>query len=414
MPELIKIIFRILVCLIMIIAGSISASAQGIDDIIDPDPTGISNAALLFLRTVNSPMAAGMGQCAVNNVNGQSPLYNPGAFGVFHLNKVFSVTSPIATEWLPDLADDIRLKTFNISAGLNYRLFNNESGPYSENPFNIAFGLAYSKQDLDYGSIIRTDDTGAVIDTTTAGDKADYYTIGMGFEYYFNFGVGYSYKKIKSNLGDEPVGAEIGKYGRAEVNTYDYGLLLEIPIGRLLKLETNIDKENNRWLKINITPSFAYVMANNGDKKVVYNDPADGDPLPKMRHLGFSLYGDASINNSSIGSLRLTYQVSRDLAVDSLEYNIKHMGAELGFFDIVYLRLGKIDDEVGEIQSWSYGAGLNLGSALSWANIATGNAEGALEYMADHLDFWLEFAMYPDDEDEALSNTKFLKISLAI
>jgi len=178
--------------------------------------------------------------------------------------------------------------------------------------------------------------------------------------------------------------------------------------------DVEIDKENNRWLKINITPSFAYVMANNGDKKVVYNDPADGDPLPKMRHLGFSLYGDASINNSSIGSLRLTYQVSRDLAVDSLEYNIKHMGAELGFFDIVYLRLGKIDDEVGEIQSWSYGAGLNLGSALSWANIATGNAEGALEYMADHLDFWLEFAMYPDDEDEALSNTKFLKISLAI
>ncbi|MFH2047990.1 MAG: hypothetical protein ABIJ12_00970, partial [bacterium] len=49
-----------------------------------------SSTAAQFLRIVNDPGAVAMGNCAVNNIDAQSALYNPGAMGLFYLDKNFS------------------------------------------------------------------------------------------------------------------------------------------------------------------------------------------------------------------------------------------------------------------------------------------------------------------------------------
>ncbi|MEA2030385.1 MAG: hypothetical protein U9N55_02155, partial [candidate division Zixibacteria bacterium] len=75
----------------------------------------IGSSTLTYLKIVNSPRANGMGGCTVNLVDEHSPLYNPGAMGLFHLDKVVAISTPLTkTKWI---MDDIHLSTYGLSLG---------------------------------------------------------------------------------------------------------------------------------------------------------------------------------------------------------------------------------------------------------------------------------------------------------
>jgi hypothetical protein len=154
-----------------------------------------ADAAVLFLLITNSARINGMGGCAINVVDEQSPLYNPGALGLFHLDKLFSVSFPNSTDWLPSIDPDLKIKSFAVSGGGSARRITSVDTDY-----DFAVGLAYSSLEADYGEMNITDHFGNTIGRSHNIDKADYYSAGLGIELYARLGIGVSLKKIRSNL----------------------------------------------------------------------------------------------------------------------------------------------------------------------------------------------------------------------
>ena len=133
-----------IVGVLLILAGSLIAGpGPGTEDgpILSFDPE------MYFLVITNSPRAAGMGGCIVNMVGDQSALYNPGALGIYHLDKNIAISAPFKTEWLPKLSDgELKLKTYNLSAGVSL----NQIMPDPLREFNLGVGVAWSRIEMDY------------------------------------------------------------------------------------------------------------------------------------------------------------------------------------------------------------------------------------------------------------------------
>ena len=107
-----------------------------------------SEAAVLVLQIVNSARAAGMGNCVVNLADEGAPLYNPGALGVFHLNKYIGTSLPLNSEWLPEVIGTIKLRSVAFSGGFAIPLRRTKSGIAPR----MALAAAYSRVKLSFGS----------------------------------------------------------------------------------------------------------------------------------------------------------------------------------------------------------------------------------------------------------------------
>jgi len=368
----------------------------------------VSDAGVLFLRISHSARANGMGECVVNMVNEESVLYNPGSLGLLHLRKVFAVTAPIKTKWLPELTDDLRLKTFNLSGGLSTQRIG--SKPHKK--LNFALALAYSTVRLDYGSIVLTGETSSdSIGVVHPYDKADCYTVAGAVEYYVRIGIGYTYKRIHSELGVVGAGQEVG-HGDGKGTAHDYGVVVEFPIGELVSSSLQTGDTSKHNLGLALTPSVAFTKANIGSG-IKYKDAAQADRLPKVSRLGLSVYSAIKIGKATLGSLLLAVEKEKDLFGDKAE--MQKRGLELGIFGMVYLRVGKYDDDAGEVHTNTSGFGVSLGGAIAWLeNLEilrlkddfVGRAVG-------NLDLTFDYAKYGDDPDHPLSNTKFLGLSFS-
>ena len=153
----------------------------------------ISNAGAVFLQRVNSAKANGMGGCVVTTVSEESAYYNPASIGLLHLDRAVSFVAPHSTEWLPEVADDLRLKSWSLSVGASRRLLK-KSAPEQD---NISFGLAYSYASLNYGTFTRVAETGEVIDQFESYDAANCLAVGFGYQHKVRIGFGYAIKFIE-------------------------------------------------------------------------------------------------------------------------------------------------------------------------------------------------------------------------
>ncbi len=76
--------------------------------------------------------------------------------------------------------------------------------------------------------------------------------------------------------------------GKAEPNVVDFGLLINVPVFKLIDEDMLIELEGDMLLKPDFNFSVGYSKSNIGDE-VYYIDPAQADPLPRMDRLGYGI-----------------------------------------------------------------------------------------------------------------------------
>ena len=110
--------------------------------------------------------------------------------------------------------------------------------------------------------------------------------VGFGIDYYAQFNAGFTFKSITSILSDQPTGEEQVE-AKAEPNVVDFGLLINVPVSKLIDEDMLIELEGDMQLKPDFNFSVGYSKSNIGDE-VYYIDPEQADPLPRMDRLGYS------------------------------------------------------------------------------------------------------------------------------
>ncbi|MCP4706472.1 MAG: hypothetical protein GY865_17885, partial [candidate division Zixibacteria bacterium] len=189
-------------------------------------------------QMINSPASVGMGNCVINHVNNQSAFYNPGAFGIYHLDNWLSISLPNTTK----LAgfDDLLYKSFSIGLSIvdprNIR--NSENN--NEVIFNLA--LAYSRIKFGLENVLVTNYYYPVGNENyksyfSAFDEVDCFTVGVGIDHHIILGLGITYKHFKSTHSEKSV---IETYEESvSGNMFDFGVLLEIPFSEFGEVGQN-------------------------------------------------------------------------------------------------------------------------------------------------------------------------------
>jgi hypothetical protein len=216
-------------------------------------------------------------------------------------------------EWLPVFNLDLELKAIALNAGYNFKDLIG---------FPISFGFGYSNLDFDFGR-------------SGATDQYNAYSFALGAEYYVQLSIGYTIKDITSILSDRPAGEEEG-YGKAETTVNDFGILLNVPVIRLIDEKMLLPLDNNLYGKPTFNFSLGYSKSNIGDE-IYYIDPAQADPLPRMDRLGYGINTgfDLISDNFSINAFNLSFTVEADdilIKRDSTGYEYQSTLSDLKFW----------------------------------------------------------------------------------
>lgn len=368
---------------------------------------GLSEAAVLFLVISNSPRANAMGISPITFVDPQSVPYNPGAMAILHLDRVAAVTFPSTEQWLPTLADDLYLKSYNFSAGASWRLLTGKGGR-----FNASLGLGYSRHELSLGTQTRVDEFGNILGEFETYEAADLYTGSVAIQYYAKIGVGYTHKKISSVLGYQGAGAEPGA-ASAEATAVDWGLYAELPLSQWWTRPSDVEGSERYAWTFELTPGMAYVNANSGDD-ISYIDAAQADPLPQLERIGASVYAAANVGYAVALSTRVVWQQDRSL-VGSTEPATQGRGTEVGLLGMMYYRWGRYEDDEGQVHINTEGFGLRLSGLVKWVGLLSGREQGGgvIGYLRDHLDFTYDHAEYTEDDGGPVDGTDFACFTLS-
>ena len=243
--------------------------------------------------------------------------------------------------WLPELASDLYYDYLSYVQ-------------HMEGWGTVGANLTY----LSLGRNVRTDEFGGI--------KGEFDSFEMAFAFSYgtrlspSLATGLSAKIIYSHLADQGAGLEKGK-GSGSSFALDAGLLYKTFIKRLT-LGTALT---------NLGPNIAYIDLN------------QSDPLPRNLAVGLAY----RIVDTPFNRLTATFEVNKELVGldDPLSTEIKeaieNMGIEYRYGTYVSLRTGYIYDQVGDIKTATFGAGLQYGL------------------------FRFDFAYIPSTKDLALANT---------
>ena len=235
-------------------------------------------AAVPFLLLQPSPSLAAMGQTgtALPTEDPFGFLWNPAQLGYTSQNNNLSfIFYPSKLDWLPELNADWKVKALAFNLGYNLK-------DLIDFPLSVGFG--YSNVEFNYGTF-----NFANPEPTTFESKDYYhaYSLGFGIDYYAQFNAGFTFKSVTSILSDQPIGEEQGR-GTAEPNVVDFGLLINIPVFKLIDEGLAIELEGDMLLKPDFNFSVGYSKSNIGDE-VYYIDPSQADPLPRMDRIGYGI-----------------------------------------------------------------------------------------------------------------------------
>lgn len=360
------------------------------------------NTSSIFMRIPISARANGMGGASVNLVDEESAISNPGALGLFHLNHAISFSVPDNTPWLPKLTDEISLDAFSFSAGIPTLL----SRTNSARPFKLAIGGAFSRIRLNLGTFTGMDSFGNVIGPVIElEDRVESFSLGIGAQFLLRLGIGFTYQDIQSDVLSF-VGPSLVRVGKAKANAGRLGIIIEAPFSTLFSSGNKKLSQGKRppW---DLTLSLANV-------RNLFSDDLNFAPLTEVERTGISLYGALNGDHLSQISLRLVYERDSDGA-DSSSATIKRYGAEVGVFDIAYLRGGKIDDPGFSQDITTYGFGLRLRGLLALLFSDTPTSEtfsGSI--LTRKLDVRFDFSHYKDETNLAVGDTDFFKLSVTL
>ena len=391
MKSLRRIGFVLVLC-VLVVAG---VSQQGMCQ---------SESAVLFLKITSSPRANAMGGCVVNMVDAHSARYNPGALGLFHMDKSFSMTYPSKTKWLPEVDDNLRFKTWGLSAGVSRLLIKPEA-----TGLNFGIGVAYSKTTMDYGMAYIIDHTGTdTLGTFHSWDDAEMYSAGLGWDivkHFLRVGVGYTHKRIESRLTPDVT---------AEAKADDWGFLIQSSPMTFLPHKVYLRGSDKYYAHFELMTSYAYVESNIGSD-ISYIDAALADPLPKSSRSGLLLHMAVNINEAQLVSWVLTHEVETDLVSD--DFKIFKTGYEYGLFGTVFFRTGWATDREGSYNVDTWGIGVSLSGLISWLTTLEklDMKSPFWRRVRDNINISYDYSKYSayQDEDNPVAGTKFLRLSLS-
>jgi hypothetical protein len=334
-----------------------------------------------YLKYISSPKAVAMGHCSINIVDERSPLTNPGGLGIFHLDKAFGISFPNRTNWLYQSTRLFSMKSIVTSVGISKRF--NHVG--AKNPFKLSIGLA-----------------GAHIESITKVYNYDYwhyyprqvysyrpidydiYSVALGVEYIFRFGIGYSYKYLQTR--SQPL--------------WDAGLILEIPVMKFFEISIPVNNNSSSSLGFIFTPSIAYVAANPGDA-----------PSTKMYRLGLGNLCGVTLNSAELITgrfLRENEAPSQTISIDRYHKT----GFEIGLIGFFFYRWGGIKNIVTAQDTDTYGLGFSLHGllAISQALDIINFRRGVKRYLLQHFDISFDYAR---SNDLRFANPSRIKFSLS-
>jgi len=264
-------------------------------------------AALPFLLVQPSPSLSAMGQTgtALPTEDPFGFIWNPAQLGyTSQTNNLSFIFYPSKLEWIPAFHLGLELKAIAVNVGYNFKDLIG---------FPLSFGFGYSNPEFNFGEFIRTGGGGPEpICTFEAKDYYNAYSFGLGIDYFVQLSIGYTIKDVTSILADQPTGEEQG-VGQAETTVNDFGILLNVPVLKLIDDKMQVQLDENLFAKPTFNFSLGYSKSNIGDK-ISYIDIAQADPLPRMDRLGYGISTgfDLVSDDFRINAFNLSFTVEAD------------------------------------------------------------------------------------------------------
>ncbi len=355
--------------------------------------TKVGTVTMPYLKFINSPMAAAMGNSSINQIEEQSALYNPGAFALFSLRNNLSISMPSNSIRLPG---SLYLKSYSIGAGINL----NQVYAKQINNFNLAIAAVYSKFRLQSKIVQIIDYSPYTLETNDYYEIADYYSFAIALDYFIRIGFGLTHKNIKTDNSEFMVRA----------NALDYGILIEFPVMNIINTKHSYSDIDDNKVNFECTPSFAYVKANIGDD-VEY--PYDNYfPLPKFSRTGWAMYMAIKLGYSSIISARLVKETENNLVLEVNDLN--NYGHEFGLCGAFFYRWGRAEYTRDTHYYKTWGFGINSKGILNWIiRLKVISPSGFFQNVNNHFSISFDYAKYKDNDLGYRDNIKFNKLKLS-
>jgi hypothetical protein len=280
---------------------------------------GPGTAAVPFLMIGPSPGLGGsQGANTVLPSDGTYAFYyNPAQLGVFSRdNNISYQFYPQKMNWLPGFNfDDVILTSQAFTGG--YILKDIFDGT------DLNVGMGYLRTVLNLGENVITDTNGDVLGTFNSSENYNAFSVGIGFEYYAYFSIGYTYKNITSKLAPLIIGPRSKSFtGKASGNAHDFGLMIEIPLLKSHLKNSEDAIHLDKKISLFSDAYLGYAVRNFGDF-IDYGEKRYADPLPKTANLGigFSMGVEQELEFTSIKLLEFKFaREAQDLLVG---YNSK-------------------------------------------------------------------------------------------
>ena len=305
-----------------------------------------SEAAALFLVISPSVRVNGMGQAGVALADEPGGYYNPGAAALSAAGPTFQ--SQFYLREMPWIVDDTLYSYFATQASAS-RIFDGLSWRGSTSLGAAFYGY---RTKLDHGQLPRWDNTG----TFRAADTANNFGVSLALRSMVDLGVGGTFKQILSKVGEL----------KGSARTYDFGLMVVLPVARALERLTEREIALNQHLRPKLDLGFGAAWHNRGGATITYYDPSIPYPLPANRRFGWSGSLSMDWSNDSVilalGKITFTEETYRPQleGVKVTEIiEIEKSGLEISILETLSFRRGEYGSSDDSIHLNTSGVTIN-------------------------------------------------------
>ncbi len=226
-----------------------------------------------------SPNSMAMAQSSLSsNYDPMMPQFNPANVVDFQ-NSFNLISFTNEKNWFPYYAPDLKLYSFGLSASYNISEFTNDI------PLFISVGYMRSKFDEGYNTY--SNEMGKNLGEFNTFNTNNQFTIGVGLNYLIKTSFGFSITHFYSKIGNNLFQSDGNPTTDASVNTYNFGIKSIFPLISISEKILGHEIE----IRDNLIPVFDFTFGSsflNYGKEIYFDDPNQGDPMPRNARLGYS------------------------------------------------------------------------------------------------------------------------------
>lgn len=239
-------------------------------------------AAVPFLVLQQSALFFGAGQigAAIPTTTPTGFYLNPAQLGYFARNNNLAFSfMPGENRWMPNFGTDISFQSYGAAFGYNFQK-NNENLP-------LSIGVGYIRNKMDFGKFWRITKQYPSGYSSRDYDAFDCFSIGVGYDYFLQFNLGFSIKSFESILGGLQTGQE-SRIAQASGTAFDFGFITTVPVTELFLNNIKYNLSDKSFVKPKLDITLGYSFTNIGDE-IYYSGQEQMDPIPRTARLGYTL-----------------------------------------------------------------------------------------------------------------------------